>query len=303
MPYIHACRCGGSCAKKNPFAGMGFLSAAATVPTSTPAATPPAPASAASIVAQICTAGVGKGNCTTSNVGTYTSFLQQAASSRFLPAYTTATGASSANVCAGATTATSGQVDLSVAKSATSIGLTATSGILTAIGASTAAIPIVGQIASLVTGVISMIVGHHATAVKEQDQLLCQVVPATNNVLSQIDAALAAGSLTPAQAESQYSSFLSQFASEVQSDPSYKAGDALNGYLVAMQVVIAARNQDLQDGLLTSGAPGPWTQTATATSGVSGAMDSLAASLGLSSTTASWLPWAVAGGIALLFLL
>jgi hypothetical protein len=145
-----------------------------------------------------------------------------------------------------------------------------------------------------------MIVGNHAKAVQEQDSILCQAVPAVNNMLAQMDAGLAGGSITPSQASSAYASFLSQFSSEVQSDPSYNSGDALGGYLIALQCVIAARNQDLSNGVLTGGAPGPWTQTATAssaTSSVSGAVASV------ESVVTNYWPWLAIAAAAAFFLL
>lgn len=288
---------------------LGFLSAAALVSTPAPASAPGA-VNPTAILAQICPSGVGKGSCPSPNAANYTSFLEAAISSRFLPAYTTATGASNANACAGVSTNSETNA-LSIGKTAASTGLTIAGTSLSIAGAATAAIPIVGAIVGAITSVISIIVGHHSAAVKEQDQLLCQAVPATNSVLQQIDAALASGSLTPAQAEAQYSSFLSQFTSEMKSDPSYKQGDAMNGYLIAFQCVIAARNQDLQNGVLTGGAPGPWTQTA-ASSGIAGAassaLDSVESLFGISpsasaSGSTNWVPWAIAAGLAALFLL
>lgn len=287
------CGCGGACNKRS----LGFLAYLGA--TATPA--PANPTSA--ILQQICPSGVGKGTCATSNVSTYTGFLTSAIQSRFLPPYTTATGLSNANACAGYTPASGAQTALTIAKTGTGIGVSV-AGSLTSAGliAGTSAIPVIGTIVALATGIISMIVGHHSTAVKEQDQLLCQAVPGVNNLLAQIDAALAGGTITPTQAEAQYSSFLSQFASEMKSDPSYKSGDAMNGYLVALQGVIAARNQDLQNGVLTGGAPGPWTVTASPMS-VGGTVAQLESDLGITGSSANWLPYALAGGLALLFLL
>jgi hypothetical protein len=144
--------------------------------------------------------------------------------------------------------------------------------------------------------------------VKEQDSILCQAVPAVNNLLSQIDAALAAGSLSPSDANAQYSSLLTQFQGALQADSSYKMGDALYGYGLALQMVIAQRIADLNAGVLTSGAPGPWTQTAAAsTSGASGVVSSIESALGISTApaaagTTNYLPWLLAGA-ALLYLL
>lgn len=119
--------------------------------------------------------------------------------------------------------------------------------IANAVGSSVAsAIPVVGTIASLITNVIGAITAHHAAAVADQDAILCNAVPGVNSILTNIDAGIAAQTLSPAQAQAQYGSLLTQFHAAVTADPSYKAGDALNGYLIALQCVIAARTSDLQ---------------------------------------------------------
>lgn len=304
------CQCGGQCGRRGmsgtrPRGFLGFLSAAAVVSTA-PAATSSSTATdPVAITASLC---AGSSGCNPTFIQT----CQQAIAARFLPAYTTATGASNANACAGVST-NSETTALNVGKTVASSALNVASIGASIAGAAVSAIPIIGSIISGITSIISVIVGHHSAAVKEQDTLLCQVVPATNSLLQQIDSALAAGSITPAQAEAQYSSFLSQFMSELKTDSSYKTGDALWGYGLMLQGIITARNQDLANGLLTGGAPGPWTQTA-ATGTVSSVLDSIESALGISgsssttsgtstATTTNYLPWLIAAGVAALFLL
>lgn len=216
--------------------------------------------SASAIIQQVCSAGVGKAPCTTVNAASFTAFLTLAAQTRFLPPYTTSSGASSPSACTGLPSAPNALQNADqLASIGLGVGLKGASEIATSLGSAAAsAIPIVGIIAQTATQIIGIIAAKHAAAVKNQDFILCQSVPATNNLLSQIDNALANGSLTVAQTASAYQSFLAQFTAAVKSDPSYKAGDALNGYVVALQVVIAQRMADLNAGMLTNGASIPY---------------------------------------------
>jgi hypothetical protein len=325
MAYTLGCACGGACGmNRRGMAGLlgtsltpaprtattspTLVTAAGTTvkpaTTSTPAASsaPVSTVTPQGIIAQICTSGVGKGNCQTESVAQFTSFLDSAVSTRFLPAYTQATGLSNPNACAGQQTGNSLGTAAAITGGAAKIGTAVGTSIATSIGATAAAtiIPVVGIIAGLVTSIVGIISAHHSQAVAEQDSLLCQLVPAINSALSQVDSALAAGTLSPSDASAQYSSMLSQFVSEMKSDPSYKSGDALNGYVIALQCVLAARIQDLNNGVLTGGAPGPWTQAAS--SSASGVVSSLESDLGLTSLP-SWAPYAAAAALLALFLL
>jgi hypothetical protein len=250
------------------------------------------------IIASICPSGVGKSPCTTVSTAQFKAFLQSAIDARMLPAYTTATGASSASACSGySNTGSSLITGANVAKASTGAATNITSslvssGVIDATGALATAIPVVGTIVGLITSVIGIFGAHHAAAVKDQDAVLCQGVPAVNNVLATIDQGLASGSLATSDASSQYSSLLTQFTAAVKADPSFKMGDALYGYMLALQAVIAARIQDLQNGVLTGGAPIP---TASATGSVASSISSV--------FSGSLTPWLVLAGLGLLFLL
>ena len=296
------CHCGGKCGGNamggiRPRGFLGFLSAAAVVSTAPATTSSTTAVDPAAITTSLC---AGSKGCNPTFIQT----CQAAIAARFLPAYTTATGASNANACAGVST-NSETKGLSIGSSVAGSALSTTGAALSIAGLATTAIPIVGAIIGAITSVVSIIVGHHSAAVKEQDTLLCQLVPATNALFQQIDAALASGQLTPAQAEAQYSSFLSQFMAELKTDSSYKTGDALWGYGLMVQGIITARNQDLQNGVLTGGAPGPWTQTG-ASGAASSVVDSIESALGISgssSTTTNYWPWILAAGAAAFFLL
>lgn len=177
-------------------------------------------------------------------------------------------------------------------------GLTSGSSPLIAAGS---AVPVVGTIvASIASAIGSLFGAAHAAAQRAQANAIAQGVPAANQLLQQIDSELSSGAITPAQATSLYSQIQSQFTNLMKQGTSYKAGDALWICDIAMQLVIAQRNQDLANGYLTGGATGPWVS---GSGGVLGSSVSQAlSSLGISS---SWMPWLVLGGAAaaaLLFL-
>jgi hypothetical protein len=310
---------------------LGYLAAAAVVKTAqqtasgTSKATTPAAVAAPAMAAQsasslaastnaaalasVCPSGVGKGTCTAGfSNSDFTNFINSAISTRYLPPYQSSWGFTGVN-CTGYTTSlptgeTVAQIGKAGASTAGAVtaGLTA-SGAIAAGSAVAVAVPVIGAVVGLITGIIGIISAHHAQAVATQNELLCQLVPAVNNALQTLDAGLSGGSITPAQASSSLSSLQSQLASGLQSDPSYKHGDALWIYNLAMQAIVFARNQDLNNGLLTGGAPGPWTQAGgSSTAAASGSVESTVDSLVSSLTSSSTLPYVI-GAALLLFLL
>lgn len=307
---------------------LGFLAATAAAPTvksvpvvkaptlaaSSAAAAAPSGASLesateAAALKSVCPSGVGKSPCTAGfSNSDFTNFINSAIQTRYLPPYQSSWGFSGVN-CSGYTTSLNtdqkvGSIGGTVAKTsgAVTAGLTA-SGALAAGGAAAVALPVIGVVIGLITSIIGIIGAHHAQAVATQNQLLCQLVPAANQALQQIDAGLAGGSITPSQASSAYSTLQQQLASGLQSDPSYKHGDALWIYNLAMQAISNARNADLNNGVLTGGAPGPWTQKAAGSSAAAGSVESTVDGAISSITSGSNLIWLIAGAAALLFLL
>lgn len=92
----------------------------------------------------------------------------------------------------------------------TGISVAATAG--SAVAA--AAIPFIG-IGVGIVGLVMGIFSAHKKKVQEQAQLDCAGVAAANNVLDEIDSALAAGSITPAQAKAGWEAVYSQFQQTV----------------------------------------------------------------------------------------
>jgi hypothetical protein len=196
-------------------------------------------------------------NCKSS---VFIGFLQDAISSRFLPMPTQQTASTT---CSGTGVSTTSAKATKVGSAVASTGATVTGALATA-GAISSAIPIVGTIAAVTLGVLSGIFASHDQAEQLQSNVLCENVPAFNSMLQQIDSELAAGTATPEQASSAYANLLAQFQAALKTDPSYKTGDALWGYNQGAQAVVAARNQDLTNGVLTSGQAAPWASSATA---------------------------------------
>jgi hypothetical protein len=215
--------------------------------------------------------------------------LENAISTRFLFPYTP-------QKSCGANPSGTGSTIATIGSAGTKIG----AGVLAAAAVTGPAAPIVAGIGAIVS-LIGGLIGHHAQAVATQDDLLCANVPQANAVLQAIDAGLANGSVTPAQATQAYQQLQSQFSAAMKTDPSYKTGDALWLYnVIVLPAVIQARNADLQAGVLTGGAPGPWTQTAASPLA---SVDSALASLESVFTSGGMAPWLVAGALAVLFLI
>ena len=253
------------------------------------AAAPADPTSA--VIAQVCPAGITGGACGCSTDSSeWQQVFSQSVASRFLmwpppsSKFADCSGVSGPNA------------DQTASKVIGSAGALTATGAIAAGAAAGSAVPVIGTIIGAIGGLLFGIFGaSHAKAVQAQNVALCNGVPQTNSVLQQIDQALAAGQITPAQAASQYAALGSQFTSAMKQGTSYKKCDALYGYNLAMQMVIAARNQDLQNGVLTGGRPAPW-----ATPASSGALASLESSLGVSGTSLPLLAIAAAAGLALL---
>jgi hypothetical protein len=200
---------------------------------------------------------VGKSPCTTLNTSIFQSFLEQAIDSRALPL---PTQQNASTTCSGQA-AQSGAVQAAKVTSAAAGAVT--SGAIAAGAAAGSVVPVVGTIIGAIAGVLTGIFLHHSQAVAEQSDVLCSNVPAFNAAVQAIQQGVSQGSLSASAAQSDYQTLLSQFQAALQSDPSYKSGDALAGYNIAAQAVVAACISDLQaaggtsgSSLLPAGIPG-----------------------------------------------
>ena len=271
-------------ARRPIFAGLG---ATATDPTS-------------AILTSLCPSGVGKGGCAFESnaaprVAALEAFLQTAIQTRFIPD-PAQTSVAQAILEADASTNCSSYANQPSHTLATTSSIIGTAGGLTAtaaIAAGAAAgsvVPVVGTIVGAIAGIIgALFSGHHAKAVAGEQADICSVIPSANQALAQIDAGLASGQVTPAQASSLYSQLQSQFTAGLKRNTTYKTGDALWAFNLAMQAVLQARARDLQAGVGTGGNPLP--------SGTAPAAGTISATL-----TANPLLW-LALGAAAIFLL
>jgi hypothetical protein len=103
---------------------------------------------------------------------------------------------------------------------AASVGSTAAVTMLfgTAIGTTVGAVlgPLTMGISTII-GLLPLLLGHHARAVKKEQSALCFAVPAANNYLQIIDQAVSTGQATPQQAIAALNSLLSDFGTQVAS--------------------------------------------------------------------------------------
>lgn len=191
-------------------------------------------------------------------------FLTQAVETCYLPdpssdatataifdaSFSCATGAAS-----GASAATQASaIAKGVATGAGAVGTVgAATGLIAAGTAAAAAIPVVGivaGIAALITGIFS---AHHAAAVQGEAQDICSAVPQVNQVLAQIDSGLASGQISPSDAQSLYSQLQSQFSTSLHQNTTFKTGDTLWAFNLALQGIIQARTALLNAGQLVGG--------------------------------------------------
>jgi hypothetical protein len=292
------------CEHKQP--GIGYLAATASA---TPAQVVPAPAvkssasSIPAIVTQLC--GSSPNYCSmksgANKAGFLQAFLTEALTTRMIPYPATSQNAqmimeadartdcsSYASAPGTSAIAKTAAITSTVAKTAGTVASTIPLLAATPIPIIGPIIAGIGALVGFVTGIFSK---HHAQAVAGEQADICSAIPKINAILQQIDAGLAAGSISPSQAQSAYSTLQTQLASALKQHTTFKTGDALWAFNLALTGILQVRNQDLQNGVLTSGAPGPWTPAGAS------ALGSIASALGLSPSA---MPWLVLGGAAAL---
>jgi len=229
------------------------------------------------IVANLC--GTNPNYCTwksgANKNGGLEAFLTQAVETCYLP--NPATCSVATDIFDADFSCATGQV--AVGESAVTKAATVTKAVtgLTAAGAVAAGaavgsvVPVVGTIIGAIAGLIgSLFGGGHAKAVEGEAQDICNQVPGVNQVLEQIDAGLASGQVTASDAASLYSQLQSQFTSALHQNTTYKTGDTLWAFTLALQGIIQARTALLQAGQLVGGGSIP-----------TGAAASIGASLGI----------------------
>lgn len=213
------------------------------------------------------------------NMATFDAIVSAAGSGQMSPAYMDASSG-----CAG--------VNLGATKATIVKGLGAAGGLLLKIGAASGN-PIVlgvGAAAELSSVVFGLIFGHHAKAVAKERSILCAAVPAANQTLQAVDAAIAAGNFSPADAINALQAMVAQFAQQVASiqhgaDPT-SSGECNAACVMLSQLrAIVLRKVSLYQDMLNAPTP----------SASSSIMQTI-------SGGGSLLPWAAAGLVAFLLL-
>jgi len=175
---------------------------------------------------------------------------------------------------------------------------------------------------SALIGIFPMIFAHHAAAVAKEQQVICASVPAANNTLQVIEAAIAGGQATPKQGIDALNSLLSDFTSKVSSIMKNNASQCNAACvwvkeLTAIVAELKSQYQDLQAAqqppapapapAVTPTRPNVTTVTTTSPAVAAAPIPSSYAAFGTPaapavppSTTPSWLPIAAIGVAAFL---
>ena len=139
-----------------------------------------------------------------------------------------------------------GSTDLKLAQTASGLALTGVQIGLTASGAITGAAlaPFTMGISAII-GLFPMIFGHHAQAVKQEQDVLCTAVPAANNYLQIIDQAVQSGAASPQDGMSALDSLYSDFQSQVASIRNDCNAACVMGMELA--AIVAVKKSEYQD--------------------------------------------------------
>ena len=208
-------------------------------------------------------------------------------------------------------TGQSGNVKL--AQTAAGLALTGVSAGLMAAGVAAAALAPWTMGISTIIGLLPMIFGHHAQAVKKEQSVLCAAVPAANNYLQIIDQAVQSGAATPQDGIRALDSLLSDFRSQVSSiikgsDPAGSTCNAACVMVASLHGIVLEKQseyQDLIDGAAQQVVPNRPNTTAPA--GTTMPASSYASFYGQPasappSTSSDWLPIAAVIAAGFLFM-
>ena len=149
--------------------------------------------------------------------------------------------------------ATGQNANLKLAQTASGLALQGVSIGLVAAGTVTAAAlaPFTLGISAII-GLLPMIFGHHAQAVKKEQNVLCAAVPAANNYLQIIHDAVQSGAATPQDGIRALDSLLSDFRSQVSSiikgsDPAGSTCNAACVMVASLHGIVLEKQSEYQD--------------------------------------------------------
>lgn len=108
-------------------------------------------------------------------------------------------------------------------------------GFVGTLGSLSSALPIVGTVIGIFSGVLSFMAAHHAAAVKLENSILCPLIPAVNQALANAEAAMRNGSANGTQTKAALDAIVDETMQVIAKDPSSGALAAVGEQIHAVR--------------------------------------------------------------------
>jgi hypothetical protein len=178
------------------------------------------------------------------------------------------------------------------------LALTGTSMGLTAAGvvASATLAPFTLGISALI-GLFPLFFAHHSAAVAKEQKIVCASVPAANNYLQQIEAAVSSGIQTPAQGIAALQSLLQDFTSNVSSIMKNSASscNAACVWVKELTAIVAYQTAQYQEQATAAAASPASAVTSLVPASISAPVTSAVSSVAAATTLPTWAIWLLGG--------
>jgi len=112
---------------------------------------------------------------------------------------------------------------------------TSATGLVGLLGSASNALPIVGAIIGIFTGVMSFMSAHHSQAVKLENSILCPLIPALNQALANAEAAMRSGSASGTQTKATLDMIVNETEQVISKDASSGALQAVGEQVHAVR--------------------------------------------------------------------
>lgn len=112
---------------------------------------------------------------------------------------------------------------------------TSATGLVGMLGSASNALPIIGTVIGIFTGVMSFISAHHAQAVRLENSILCPLIPALNQALANAEASMRNGSANGTQTKATLDAIVDETMQVIAKDPSSGALSAVGEQIHAVR--------------------------------------------------------------------
>lgn len=112
---------------------------------------------------------------------------------------------------------------------------TTATGLTGFLGSASSALPIVGTLIGIFSGVLSFMAAHHAAAVKLENSILCPLIPAVNQALTNAEAKMRNGSANGTQTKAELDAIVDETMQVISKDPSSGALAAVGEQIHAVR--------------------------------------------------------------------